>query len=91
MTRHDESLDQNDFGGGGGGGVLVAADYGHAHITNNTLCMFLDEVTAQIVHGSLEPTRQSERSLSFINLYIFQRIVLPPNYEIHPFLYILPH
>ena len=62
-----------------GGSSVVLPNYEDAHITNRTLCTFLNEVhvcglngltsyskvPAQIVHGSLKPTRQSERSLSF--------------------------
>ena len=82
MTRHDEFSDQNDFGGEG---FSRAADYGHAHITNRNLCTILNEVhvcafngltsevTAQRVRDSLEPPRQSERSLSCINLYTYSR------------------
>ena len=86
-----------------GGFSSRAANYGHAHITNRTIWTFLNEVhvcalngltsevTAQIVHCSLEPPRQSERSLSCINLYIFQRISLQPNYEIYNFLFLYCH
>ena len=93
----DEFSEQNDFGGFSS----RAANYGHAHITNRTIWTFLNEVhvralngltsevTARIVHCSLEPPRQSERSLSCINLYNYipENIALPPNYEIYNFLY----